>query len=109
MEPMTPAAAINHVLDSVDGLVVDAGNDETVTALLAAATAIAGIALMRVGDAGERGALLLGIERGVRNYIDKVMALQAKRPTLPKVSSNGKGGNGAGGEWPHVIGRDGTR
>jgi hypothetical protein len=76
---MTPSAAINHVLDSVDGIEIDADNDETVTTLLAAATAIAGIALMRVGDAGERGALLLGIERGVSRYISKVTALQAKR------------------------------
>jgi hypothetical protein len=76
---MTPSAAINHVLDSVDGIEIDADNDETVTTLLAAATAIAGIALMQVADPGERGALLLGIERGVSRYISKVMALQATR------------------------------
>jgi hypothetical protein len=89
---MTPVAAINRVLDSIDGIEIDADNDEAVTTLLAAATAIAGIALMRVGDAGERGALLLGIERGVRNYIDKVQARMAARLSLPKVhGSNGKG------------------
>lgn len=106
---MTPTAAINHVLDSVDGLVVDADNDETVTTLLAAATAIAGVALMRL-ESLERERLLRGIERGVRRYIDKVEALQAMRPSLPKVTTNGGGkGNAVGGGWPRdVIGRNGT-
>jgi hypothetical protein len=36
---MTPSAAINHVLDSVDGIEIDGGNDEVVTTLLAAGTA----------------------------------------------------------------------
>lgn len=93
---MTPTSAINHILDGVDGIEIDADNDETVTTLLAAATAIAGVALMRLDEPHERERLLLGIERGVRKYISQVMALQATRVSLPKATNGNGKGNGAG-------------
>jgi hypothetical protein len=87
---MTPTAAINRVLDSVDGLVIDGGNDEVVTTLLAAGTSIIGVALMRLGPR-EREALLHGVEHRVRDYMSKVIALQAKR-TAANGSSCGHNG-----------------
>jgi hypothetical protein len=106
-EAMTPASAINHILDGIDGIEIDADNDAAVETLLRAAVAIAGVALMRL-EPHEREPLLAGLERGVRRYIGKVMALQEKRLSLPKVAhgSNGKG-NAAGTGWPRdVIGCD---
>jgi hypothetical protein len=88
---MTPTAAINHVLDSVDGLEIDGGNEEVVSTLLAVGTSIIGVALQRLGPR-EREALLRSVELRARDYISKVTALQAARLTLPKVpSGNGKG------------------
>jgi hypothetical protein len=75
---MTPATAIDHILNSVDGLEIEGGHDDTVTTLLAAATAIAGIALMRI-QPSERERLLFGIEPAIRQYIAQVNAHRAVR------------------------------
>jgi hypothetical protein len=74
---ITPTNLIERVLDCVDGVEVEGDLDVTVTAMLGAATALAGIALRRL-DAFSRERLLREIEPNVRDYIDKVNAAEAR-------------------------------
>ena len=75
---ITPTAYIDRILDSVHGVEVEGDLDVTVTALLGAATAIAGIALRRL-DGFSRERLLREIEPNVREYIARVNAAEERR------------------------------
>jgi hypothetical protein len=79
---ITPTNLIERVLDCVDGVEVEGDLDVTVSAMLGAATVLAGIALRRL-DPFSRERLLREIEPNVRDYIDKVNAAEARRLLPP--------------------------
>jgi hypothetical protein len=85
---MTPIAYLDRILDSVDGVEVEADLDQTVATLLGAATAIAGIALRRL-DAFSRERLLRDVEPAIREYIGKVAAREEARRQQPLVYPTG--------------------
>jgi len=76
---ITPVNLIDRVLDSIDGVEVEGDLDQTVTAILGAATVLAGIALRRLNPC-DREELLSEIEPQIRDYIAKVEAREAFRP-----------------------------
>ena len=80
---MNSNEAINHVLDSIDGIEIWGTHDDVITTLLAAGTAICGVALLRL-DPAERERVLFGIEPAIRNYVNLVLA---RRPITPKVTN----------------------
>jgi len=47
---MTPTAAVNHILDAVDGIEIDGNCNEAVATLLRAGIAVCGIALLQLPD-----------------------------------------------------------
>jgi hypothetical protein len=75
---ITPTNLIERVLDAVDNVEVEGDIDVTVTAMLGAATALAGIALRRL-DAFSRERLLRDVEPAIREYIGKVEAREEAR------------------------------
>ena len=79
---ITPVELIERVLDCVDGVEVEGDLDVTVSAMLGAATVLAGIALRRL-DPFSRERLLREIEPNVRDYIDAVSAAEARRRLTP--------------------------
>jgi hypothetical protein len=79
---ITPVELIERVLDCVDGVEVEGDLDVTVSAMLGAATVLAGIALRRL-DGFSRERLLREIEPNVRDYIDAVSAAEARRRLTP--------------------------
>ena len=79
---ITPTNLIERVLDCVDGVEVEGDLDVTVSAMLGAATVLAGIALRRL-DGFSRERLLREIEPNVRDYIDAVSAAEARRRLTP--------------------------
>jgi len=79
---ITPTSLIERVLDCVDGVEVEGDLDVTVSAMLGAATVLAGIALRRL-DGFSRERLLREIEPNVRDYIDAVSAAEARRRLTP--------------------------
>jgi len=79
---ITPTNLIERVLDCVDGVEVEGDLDVTVSAMLGAATVLAGIALRRL-DPFSRERLLREIEPNVRDYIDAVSAAEARRRLTP--------------------------
>jgi hypothetical protein len=76
---MTPKAAFHEMLDTIERIVVDGTDDEAVTSLLATATAIISIALLRLSPP-EREAILCGLEAGVRNHFEQVLACRSVTP-----------------------------
>jgi hypothetical protein len=82
---MSPHAAFNSVLDSVDALSIDGNPDEITTVLLAIANSIFGIALLRLAPS-EREAVLFGLEGGVRGFVNQV---NARRSAIPQ-ATNGR-------------------
>ena len=85
---MTPTAVVRRVLDSIDGISVDADANETAAAILRAGIALCGIALMRIPDLHEREAQLFGIEADVRDYIERVLArARARSSPYPRVGN----------------------
>jgi hypothetical protein len=80
---MSPHAAFNSVLDSVDALSIHGSDDEVTTTLLAIANSIFGIALLRLPPS-EREAIIFGLEGGVRDFINQV---NARRSMIPKASN----------------------
>ena len=85
---ITPVELIERVLDCVDGVEVEGDLDQTVTAMLGAATALAGIALRRL-DPFSRERLLRDVEPAIREYIDKVHAAEVRRKLQPAVYPTG--------------------
>ena len=89
---MTPDAVLHRVLDSIDGIEVDADDNEIVATILHAGVVLCGIALMRIPDLQEREAQLFGIEADVRDYIERVLARALTRSSpYPRVG-NGHAG-----------------
>jgi hypothetical protein len=85
---ITPTNLIERVLDAVDGVEVEGDLDVTVSALLGAATALAGIALRRL-DAFSRERLLRDVEPQIREYMDKVAAREEARRQQPLIYPTG--------------------
>jgi len=77
---MTPDAVLQRVLDSIDGIEVDADDNEIAATILHAGVVLCGIALMRVPDLPEREAQMEGIDPAVRNYIAQVLARRSSYP-----------------------------
>ena len=81
---MTPAAAaVQRVLDAIDGIEIDADPNETAATILHAGVVLCGIALMRIPDLHEREAHSRGSvcgHRDDRRPSTSTAILQARPP-----------------------------